>query len=253
MRNIPSANGLTISVAIMVKNENNCLFEACLESVIDKFDEVVVIDGGSDDGTLELLDKFDRPNLKIIHKKWHGSDGFQRNQYLKYVKGDWVLVIDADEVLGDNGVELYNLAKEAEEKKIDAFDIHMIHFMWHLGLCDASTGGNLPKNENYKHFCPRRFFKNKPNLWYEHGEHVLLQGVKNSINTERVTLYHYSDCRGLFIKVIPQSNIDFKRSNIHNKEYMKWWRDSRLFGFYPVKKFTGTHPSSIRRLIEVSE
>ena len=237
-----------------MKNEANCLFEASLESVIDRFDEVIVIDGGSDDGTLELLDKYDRPNLRIIHKKWVGSDGLQREQYLKYAKGDWILVIDADEVLSDNGVELYNLAMKADEKGVECFAIHMYHFFYHLGLVDSSTGGHLPRDDNYEHYVPGRFFKNKKGIYYEYTEHTIIRGHKSMEKTNAVTLFHYSDCRGLFIKVIPQSNIDFKRSNNHEVDYMKWWRMSRVLGGYPVKPFKAGlsgHPAPIRRLVEI--
>jgi len=235
----------TITVAYICLNENNLLFKASLESVIGKFDEILVIDGGSMDGTLKMLDSFNNPKIKVIHSKWKGSDGLQRTQYIKYASSDWILAIDCDEVVSDNAIELYNYANQ---DKYDCYDTRMVHFVYNLAYVDATTAGFPPRDEKYEHFVPRRFFKRSPNVWYPFIQHPVLQGFKNVGRIEDITIYHFGLTKGLW-DALEKSDINFKKSTIHPKDYLEWWEKSVLFGEYPVKKYEGELPASIRRLL----
>jgi len=80
-----------LSVIIITKNEARNI-EACLKSV-NWADEIVVVDSGSTDGTVELC----RPYTdKILVTDWPGY-GAQKQRALEMATGDWVLSIDADE------------------------------------------------------------------------------------------------------------------------------------------------------------
>ncbi|MCX2683748.1 glycosyltransferase [Campylobacter sp. MIT 21-1685] len=87
-----------ISVIIIVKNAEKTL-QKCLQS-LKNFDEIVLLDNGSTDSTLEIAkeynEKFD--NLKVFHSKFIGF-GALRNLAISYTKNDFILSIDADEVL----------------------------------------------------------------------------------------------------------------------------------------------------------
>ncbi len=83
-----------LSCFIITKNEEARL-ENTLKSVIDICDEIVVIDSGSIDKTLEIAKKY---GCKIFHKDWQGYGGQKRFGEEK-CQNDWVLNLDADEVL----------------------------------------------------------------------------------------------------------------------------------------------------------
>jgi len=83
---------------MIVKNEEANL-PRCLASVRDAVDEIVILDTGSTDRTLEIAEEF---GAKIHHFEWPNDFSIARNQSLKYVEGDWVLVLDADETLVEN-------------------------------------------------------------------------------------------------------------------------------------------------------
>jgi len=85
-----------LSVIIIAKNEASRL-AATLESVAFA-DEIVVLDSGSTDGTLELARQF--TDKVFVASDWRGF-GIQKNRALSYATGDWVLSIDADERVGD--------------------------------------------------------------------------------------------------------------------------------------------------------
>ena len=79
----------------MVKNEEQCL-EKCLQSIKKVVDEIIVVDTGSTDQTADIAKQ---NGAKIYHHPWEGDFSKHRNQSMSYAKGDWILIIDADEVL----------------------------------------------------------------------------------------------------------------------------------------------------------
>ncbi len=82
-----------LSVAIITKNEEDRLPKT-LEAVKDLADEIVVVDSGSTDRTVEIAKSF---GAKVFIEPWRGY-GPQKNSALKKCKGEWVLFLDADEV-----------------------------------------------------------------------------------------------------------------------------------------------------------
>lgn len=82
---------MKLSAIVLTLNEEEFL-PNCLESV-SWADEVVVIDAGSTDKTLDIASQF---NTNIVKAKWRGFPN-QRNIAAKHAKGDWLLYVDADE------------------------------------------------------------------------------------------------------------------------------------------------------------
>ncbi|KXW58694.1 putative glycosyl transferase [Ferrovum myxofaciens] len=83
---------MSLSVIIIAKNEEAAL-GACLDSVLWA-EECIVLDGGSQDGTVELARQ--RGARVEIAADWPGF-GPQKNRALALTCGDWVLSLDADE------------------------------------------------------------------------------------------------------------------------------------------------------------
>ena len=85
----------TITAAMMVKNEEKFLPQ-CLDSVKDLVDEIIIVDTGSTDRTMEIAREY---GAKIYEHPWQNDFSFHRNQTIEYSTSDWVLIIDADEEL----------------------------------------------------------------------------------------------------------------------------------------------------------
>lgn len=82
-----------LSLTMIVRNEARCLTR-CLESVRHVLDEIVIVDTGSTDTTVEIAARF---NAKLAPFEWIEDFSAARNFALDRASGDWILVLDADE------------------------------------------------------------------------------------------------------------------------------------------------------------
>jgi glycosyltransferase involved in cell wall biosynthesis len=82
-----------LSVVVVTKNEEDRL-RACLESVVWA-DEIVVVDAESEDKTVAIAREF---TDRVVVRPWPGY-ATQKNAALDLATGDWVLSLDADEVV----------------------------------------------------------------------------------------------------------------------------------------------------------
>ena len=84
-----------LSLSMLARNEAEQI-EAALASVADFVDEMVVLDTGSTDATVAIAERCGA----VVHSiAWPGDFAPARNRALELVRGDWVLVLDADERL----------------------------------------------------------------------------------------------------------------------------------------------------------
>lgn len=87
-----------LSVCIIARNEAGRI-ERCLESVRDVADQIIVVDSGSTDSTVEIST---RAGAQIVHHVWSDDFSAARNAALPHIQCKWVLWIDADERLLPN-------------------------------------------------------------------------------------------------------------------------------------------------------
>jgi glycosyltransferase involved in cell wall biosynthesis len=84
-----------VSAALIVRDEEEFI-EGCLASLIGHVDQIVVVDTGSRDRTIEIASRFP---VDVHHVPWRGDFSAARNVALGKATGDWILYIDADERL----------------------------------------------------------------------------------------------------------------------------------------------------------
>jgi len=83
---------MKISACVITLNEERNL-PRCLKSVAPLVDEILVVDSGSTDATLDIAGQF---GARVVHQDWLGYVG-QKNFALDNAAHSWVLSIDADE------------------------------------------------------------------------------------------------------------------------------------------------------------
>lgn len=89
-------NKYTLSIILITKNESDRV-EACLKSIAGIADEIIVLDSGSTDETIDICKRY---TDNVISTDWPGF-GKQKQRALDKATCDWVLSIDADEALDE--------------------------------------------------------------------------------------------------------------------------------------------------------
>lgn len=157
-----------ISAVLIVKNEE-ALLARCLES-IKEVDEIVIVDTGSEDKTIEIAKKY----TDKVWSDFTWCDDFAkaRNHALAKATGDFILSIDADEYLKD-----FKKVREVVEKL-------------------ASLGGKvanvtmIDEGTGQQHIFPR-IFKRDPEVYWVGAVHNHLS-LKGDISSEVQIVYGFS-------------------------------------------------------------
>lgn len=106
-----------ISIIIPLYNKEECILKT-IESVIkQKFEsyEIVVVDDGSEDESVKLVQNLNNENIKIFRKE-NGGPSSARNYGVKKAKGEWGLFLDADDTLEPDSLKtLENLVRKEPE------------------------------------------------------------------------------------------------------------------------------------------
>ncbi len=106
---------------IIAKDEAERL-ERCVAAVRAIADEVLVVDGGSSDGTVELARWL---GCRVIENPWPGY-GRQRNFGAEQAANDWILFVDADEVVGPDLAEALLAWKAAPPETTAAYSVRRV-------------------------------------------------------------------------------------------------------------------------------
>lgn len=111
---------IDLSIIVPAYNSSDYI-EECISSVLKQKTsynyELIVINDGSKDNTLEKINLFKKnKNLKIINQENKGFSG-ARNRGIDEAKGKYIMFLDSDDLLCENSIE--KLIKTANEKKAD--------------------------------------------------------------------------------------------------------------------------------------
>ena len=90
----------TIAIEIICRNEEEVIGR-CLDAIISQIgidDEIILIDTGSTDRTLDILNSL-YPSVRVVHFQWNDNFSDARNYGLDLSKKDWIFCVDSDEVL----------------------------------------------------------------------------------------------------------------------------------------------------------
>jgi glycosyltransferase involved in cell wall biosynthesis len=90
-----------LSLCMIVKDEEK-LLPSCLESVKSFVDEMIIVDTGSTDRTIEIAEQY---GAKIWNIPWEDDFSKARNVGLEHAEGDWILHLDADEQIEQKDIQ----------------------------------------------------------------------------------------------------------------------------------------------------
>lgn len=88
-----------VSVVIPTYNVENYVRQA-IQSVLDQsyqYFEVLVIDDGSTDGTVDVIKAFSDSRIRLMINKLNSGPAFSRNRGIEHAKGEWIAFLDSDD------------------------------------------------------------------------------------------------------------------------------------------------------------
>lgn len=165
---------MKISACLIVKNEKDHIRDVL--SSLAGVDEIVVVDTGSQDNTVDLARTF--TDKVFTDYEWSDDFAEARNHALSKCTGDWVLSIDGDEVLEPGGIE--KIRKIIENATPD---------QWHFSVEMTA------KNTGQKHNLPR-IFRNDGSVRWQGAAHETLSPVQAN-RTNVVITYGSSTAHAL--------------------------------------------------------
>ena len=133
-----------LTVCLIAKNEERFLGR-CLESIRSVADQIVLVDTGSTDWTREIAARF---GAEVHSFDWSDDFSAARNVALEQARGDWILMLDADEELLPESVEV--LRKEIRVDNVLAYRLPLV---------------DVGREEDGQSYVPR-LFRNAPGLFF---------------------------------------------------------------------------------------
>ncbi len=175
--------GSTISLCMIVKNEEMNL-PRCLKSLLPIVDEMVVADTGSTDRTREISAIF---GARVINVLWSGNFSAARNATLQEANGDWILVMDADEVISSQDYEaIRSLVSSSPLNKV-AYSVTSRNYTNRVDLEKwCANRGEYPSEEAGRGWMPSDKTRLFPNLAAIRFENPLHEMVEPSLERQRI-------------------------------------------------------------------
>ena len=175
---------------MIVKNEGRILGK-CLRSVLPCADEIIIVDTGSTDSTVEVARSF---GARIIHSDWKNDFSYSRNCSLREATCEWILWLDADDYVPAESLPVINSLKKETPDKVFGFIVR----------------NEKPGNTGTE-FIQSRMFPNRPEIFFERRIHeqMMLSAMRQGltlVETKAVVEHHgYADPQSVQIKA--QRNI----------------------------------------------
>lgn len=213
---------MKLSIAMMVKNEEKYLDE-CLSSLKPIMDsvksELIIVDTGSEDKTVEIAKKYTE---KVYFHEWNNDFASMRNKTIAYAKGEWILILDGDEIIKTpDGIIEFLLSKKSKQYNTGMLTIRNI-----TRKNDATVNSV---------FLAMRLFKNNNGFCYEGAIHELpkYQQPICEIHTEIIHYGYLSTDKDLMELKFQRNTKLLKAELEKNPENFYYWYQLALsYGMY---------------------
>ena len=219
----------TLSLCMITRNEG-LLLENCLNSVKGLVDEIIIVDTGSTDNTKEIAGKF---TGKIFDFEWNDDFAAARNESIKHAASDWILILDADEELDENGKE--KIKEAIRNPKAEIYSLPQLHytnkFVNQAGFIEIDH----PDFKGCFISQVIRLFKKMEGLHFDYCVHetVLESAKKLGKKTEPLDacIHHYQELKGM--QNVHQKQENYFRLSLKNisiyPNYAKSYHDLAIY------------------------
>lgn len=137
----------SVSLCIIVKNEE-AMLEKCICSVKDIVDEIIIVDTGSTDNTIDIAKKY---TSKVYEFSWNEDFSAARNFSISKAGCEWIFILDADEVF--NMKDCGKFVKLLESPRYESYNFVIYNYIEDNDASDFTMHYALrlfKNNKNYK-------------------------------------------------------------------------------------------------------
>ena len=193
----------TISLCMIVKNEEN-LIEQCISSVKNLADEIIIADTGSTDNTKQAAKnackKFGM-QCRLIDFEWCDDFSAARNESLKHATKDWILILDADELIESKDlIEIRKLIENAGD--ICGFSLEQRSYINSFFEGALENDSEFKPAREFPFYIRRnlvRLFRNGLGISFNHRVHELAEDSMTQKNLKAkkvgVILHHFGSLK----------------------------------------------------------
>lgn len=180
---------MKLSACMIVKNEEKNI-ERCIKSYRKVVDEIIVVDTGSTDRSIELAKAM---GANVYFFGWIDDFAAAKNYAISKAQGDWIIFLDADEFfLEEVALQIPQFIQTIEFKAIDAVFCKMYNI---------DEGSNQLLNE----MIQVRLFRNSNEIVYEGPIHEKLVSKRGNLRTivaeeKEISIYHTGYSAALKVK-----------------------------------------------------
>jgi tetratricopeptide (TPR) repeat protein len=185
-----------ISLCVISKNQGEFLFE-CLNHVKDIVNEMIIIDTGSSDDSLDIINKFDCDPIQIEQGDLGMSE--LRNMYLEKATKDWILVLDPDERISNK--DLHKIRDMIEDEEFVGYYLIQRQYKndigtanWKSSIDDSYVESKIASG--WYEIPMIRLFKNDKRIKYEGKIHeVIDHSIRKSgkVRMSDIPIHHYGE------------------------------------------------------------
>ena len=183
---------------MITKNEEKFL-ERCLDSVKDIIDEIIILDTGSSDKTLQIAKKY---NAKTFYFSWEDDFSATRNESIKHATKDWILVLDADEVIEKTDLTKIKEAIENAESSIAGFSFEQRSYINNFFEGAVKNDSNFELVNSYPFYITNflvRLFRNNIDIHFKHKVHELVEDsiIEKNLKYRKINinLHHFGSLK----------------------------------------------------------
>ena len=151
---------MKISACVIVKNEEKNI-ECWLNNMRQIADEIIVVDTGSTDNTLTILEN---AGITPYHFTWCNDFSVAKNYAIQQATGDWIVFLDADEYFDASSVQRFRpeMTRYHANKKIGAI------------MCQLVNIDTDNRNKIIDTMIQVRIFRNSKDIYYKNPVHEQL-------------------------------------------------------------------------------
>jgi len=184
-----------VSLCMIVKDEEKYLAK-CLASVKLIVDEMIVVDTGSTDRTKKIATSF---GAKVYDFAWNDDFAEARNYSIAKAEGDWIFVLDADEVVSPLDYPKFRKIVNKPPKTPVAYSITTRNYNTLPNIVGwIPNDGKYPGEEAASGWLPSmkvRLFFDKEQIWFEGAVHEMVDPVlkRNDVKIKQcnIPIHHY--------------------------------------------------------------